>query len=105
VDARVVDVPDRSRFEVRVGDELAGFTQYRRHPGVIEFIHTQIEPRFEGHGLASELVATALSEARSDGLAVVPSCPFVRGYIAGHREYLDLVPDNVRARFQLTPDG
>jgi len=105
VDVRVVDVPERSRFEVRVGDELAGFTEYRRRPRVIEFIHTQIEPRFEGHGLGSKLVATALSKARSDGLAVLPYCPFVRGYIAGHREHLDLVPDNARAKFQLTAGG
>jgi predicted GNAT family acetyltransferase len=52
--------------------------------------------------LASKLVRTALSEARSDGLAVLPFCPFVRGYIAGHSEYLDLVPEDTRARFELT---
>lgn len=105
VDVRVVDVPDRSRFEVRVGGELAGFAEYRRRPGLIAFIHTLIDPRFEGQGLASNLARTALSEARSDGLAVLPFCPFVRGYIAGHSEYLDLVPEDMRARFELTADA
>src|SRR4051812_37034885 len=84
--ATVVDVPERSRFEISVDGEIAGFTEYRRRPGLIAFIHTLIDPRFEGHGLASQLVRTALSEARSDGLSVLPSCPFVRSYIAGpHR--------------------
>jgi predicted GNAT family acetyltransferase len=97
----VLDVPERSRFEIRVGGETAGFTEYRRAPGRIAFIHTSIDPRFEGRGLGSELVRTALLSARTDGLAVLPFCPFVRSYIAGHPEYLDLVPEDMRAKFEL----
>jgi uncharacterized protein len=100
-DIRVVDVPDRSRFEVRVDGDVAGFSEYRRHQGLIAFVHTLIDPRFEGRGLASQLVRTALSQARSDGLSVLPFCPFVRGYITGHTEYLDLVPEDLRAEFDL----
>jgi len=99
--AGVVDVPDRSRFEIRVDGEVAGFSEYRRRPGLIAFIHTLIDPRFEGQGLASQLMRTALSQARSDGLPVLPFCPFVRSYIAGHTEYLDLVPEDMRATFDL----
>jgi predicted GNAT family acetyltransferase len=98
----VADVPGRSRFEVRVDGELAGFTEYRRHPGVIAFVHTEIDPGFEGRGLASVLVRIALSAARSEDLSVLPFCPFVRGYIAGHSEFLDLVPEDMRPRFRLT---
>ncbi len=87
---------------MRADGELAGFAEYRRRPGRIEFVHTEIEPRFERHGLASRLIETALSQARSDGLAVLPYCPFVRGYIAEHGEYLDLVPAGLRPTFQLT---
>jgi len=100
-DIRVVDEPERSRFEIRVDGDVAGFTEYRRRPGLIAFIHTLIDPRFEGRGLASQLVRTALSEARSDGLSVLPFCPFVRSYIAGHTEYLDVVPEDMRAKFDL----
>jgi uncharacterized protein len=100
-DIRVVDVPNESRFEIRVGGEVAGFTEYRRRPGSIAFLHTLTDPRFEGQGLASELVRTALSEARCDGLSVLPFCPFVRAYIARHTEYLDLVPEDRRATFDL----
>ena len=104
-DIRVVDVPDRSRFEIRVDGEVAGFTEYRRRPGLIAFIHTLTDPRFEGQGLASDLVRTALSEARAEGLSVLPFCPFVRGYIGRHTEYLDLVPEDMRARFDLPADA
>ena len=104
-DVRVVDVPERSRFEVSVGEEVAGYTEYRRGPGRIAFIHTVIDPPFEERGLGSELVHTALSQARSEGLAVLPFCPFVRGYIARHTEFLDLVPEDMRARFDLPSHG
>jgi uncharacterized protein len=103
---RILDVPGHSRWEVRVDGELAGFAAYRRRPGLIAFTHTLIDPRFEGQGLASRLVQTALSEARSAGLAVLPFCPFVRGYIAGHStEYLDLVPADLRNAFELAADA
>jgi uncharacterized protein len=104
-DIQVVDVPERSRFEVRVDGETAGYAEYRRRPGLIAFIHTVIDPRFEGRGLGSQLVRTALSEARSAGLSVLPFCPFVRGYIAGHTEYVSLVPEDMRAKFDLPDHG
>jgi predicted GNAT family acetyltransferase len=100
-DVRVVDVPERSRFEVRVDGDVAGFTEYRRRPGLIAFVHTLIDPRFEGHGLGSRLVRAALSDTRSEGLSVIPFCPFVRAFIVDHTEYLDLVPEDMRANFEL----
>ena len=102
---RVVDVPDRSRFEIQVDGEVAGFSEYRRRPELIAFVHTLIDPRFEGQGLASQLVRTALTETRAHGLAVLPFCPFVRSYIAGHTEYLDLVPEAMRDKFDLPADA
>lgn len=102
-EVRVRDVPEHSRFEIRVGGELAGFAAYRRQPPLIAFTHTLIDPRFEGQGLAHRLIETALSESRAAGLAVLPFCPFVRSFIAGHRdEYLDLVPSDLRATFELS---
>lgn len=105
VDIRVIDVPERSRFEVRVDGDVAGYSEYRRRPGLIAFIHTLVDPRFEGRGLGSKLVREALSEARSEDLLVLPFCPFVRAYIARHSEYLDLVPQGMRAKFDLPADG
>jgi hypothetical protein len=32
---------------------------------------------------------------------VLPFCPFIRGYIQRHPAYLDLVPGDRRAEFQL----
>jgi predicted GNAT family acetyltransferase len=97
----VRDSPAEQRYEVRVDGELAGFAQYRARPGLIAFTHTEVDDRFEGQGLASKLVAFALDDARARGLAVLPFCPFVNGYIQRHPEYADLVPEDRREAFDL----
>jgi uncharacterized protein len=97
----VTDVSDRRRFEIAVDGAVLGFAEYRRRPGVITFIHTEIDPAHEGEGLGTLLVKAALDTARAEGLAVLPYCPFVRGFIDRHREYLDLVPVERRAKFTL----
>ncbi|MEU6262650.1 GNAT family N-acetyltransferase [Saccharopolyspora shandongensis] len=97
----VVDNPDAKRFEIRADGELAGFAEYRLRPKSIAFVHTEIDSRFEGRGLGSALVRTALDDVRERGLAVLPYCPFVRRWISTHPDYLDLVPVDKRAEFGL----
>ena len=97
----VTDNADEQRYEVLVDGEAAGFAQYRLRPGALAFTHTEVEDRFEGQGLGGRLVAFALDDARERGLAVLPFCPFVRGYIERHRAYVDLVPEQKRAQFGL----
>jgi uncharacterized protein len=88
----VVDAPDASRYELRLEGDLIGVAVYRRRPDRIVFIHTEVAEAYEGHGYASVLATTALDDARRQGVAVVPLCPYIAGYIARHPEYQDLVP-------------
>jgi predicted GNAT family acetyltransferase len=97
----VKDNAEAERFEIAVEGEVAGFAQYRKRPQLIAFVHTEIEPKFGGQGLASRLIGSGLDAARADGLAVLPFCPFVNAYIKKHPEYADLVPEAYRARFGL----
>lgn len=87
----VADVPERSRFEVTVGGQLAGFCEYTREGGIISFTHTEVFGEYSGRGLAGTLVAAALDEARRNGWMVRPLCPYVAAYIKRHPEYADLV--------------
>ena len=98
---RVVDDEQKHRFEIYEGDEVAGFVEYKLRDGVIALIHTQIEPRFKGRGLGSRLARQVLDDARRRGRSVLPFCPFIRGWIAKHPDYVDLVPEEQRARFDL----
>jgi len=101
----VHDSPERNRFEIEVDGELVGLAQYRRRPGAIAFLHTEIYPAHEGAGLGGVLVSAALDEARREGVQVLPFCPFVRSYLERHPEYLDLVPDERRGEFGVTGGG
>lgn len=100
-DPKVVDHPEAGRFEVIVDGEVAGFAEYRRTTSSVAFTHTVIDPAHEGRGLGSVLARGALDATREAGFAVLPFCPFIRGYIQRHPAYLDLVPQNRRAAFQL----
>lgn len=90
-DVRVTDAADARRFELTVAGTLAGFAEYTLRPGAITLDHTEISDDFGGRGLGGVLARATLDSARARGLAVVPRCPFVKGWIAKHPDYADLV--------------
>ena len=87
------DAPDRHRYELRSGDELIGIVTYQLHDDVITLVHTEVGSAHSGHGYAATLARGALDDARSRGLRVVPSCPYVASYLETHPEYADLRMD------------
>jgi uncharacterized protein len=91
VDTEFIDNPEKHRFELHVGDDLVGFIVYHLAEGAITMIHTEVFPDFSGQGHAATLARSALDDARSRGLRVVPSCPYVAAYIGKHPDYADLV--------------
>ena len=97
----VVDVPGRERYELSIDGEVVGFTAYHARPGLIAFVHTEVDERLQGRGLADRLIRFALQDARARSLAVLPFCPFVKAFIERHREFEALVPDTYREQFGL----
>jgi predicted GNAT family acetyltransferase len=97
----VTDRPERGRFEITIGDALAGFADYHRVGGALDFTHTEIDDAYEGQGLGSVLIRTALNTVRERGSEVLPHCPFVKRFIQRHDEYVDLVPTTRRREFGL----
>ena len=91
MDTEFIDAPDHHRYELRSGDQLVGFIDYRLHGDVIRLIHTEVPEAFGGQGHAATLARSALDDARSRGLTVRPDCPYVASYIKKHPEYADLV--------------
>jgi predicted GNAT family acetyltransferase len=97
----VADAPDHERYELSVDGQVVGFTSYRARPGLIAFLHTEVEERLQGRGLAEELIRFALEDARARDLEVLPFCPFVKAFIERHREFEALVPPIYREQFGL----
>jgi uncharacterized protein len=94
----VADVRESARFEARVGDGLVGYITYRQHAGsgAMVVVHTVTEPAWRGHGVATAMTSAVLGLVQRAGRSVVPRCPFVAEFIAQHREFLDLVPEQHR---------
>jgi predicted GNAT family acetyltransferase len=89
----VTDHPEQLRYEIEVDGEVAGFLLYHREPGVLELVHTDVDPKWEGKGVGAALVQGTLDDVRARGLKVRPFCPFVRAYLRRHPEYEDLIVD------------
>lgn len=89
--ATVANNPAESRYEVVVDGEVGGHLAYRQSDGVIDLHHTVVEPSHRGQGLAGLLAERAFEDAREQGLQVIPSCPFIAGWVPDHPEVADLV--------------
>lgn len=82
---------DRERFEVLVGGRVIGKAAYKTYdeggfPQRI-FYHTVINEEYGGQGLAGRLAEVALKETASEGLRIVPVCPFIKKFLTKHPEF------------------
>jgi uncharacterized protein len=88
--AGVIDNTERHRYELSIGSATATLL-YRRDPGRITLIHTEVPEVLRGQGVATKLAQFALEDAQARGLKVIPMCPFVRRYLGKHPEYAEIV--------------
>jgi len=82
---------EADRFTIAVDGNTVGLIDFNDIDGRRIFPHTEIQPAYEGRGLATILVAAALEATRDAGLRIVPACSMVSGYITKHPEYQPLV--------------
>ncbi len=87
----ITDNAAASRYEAHIDGVLAGYAEYQLTDHLVVFTHTEVDPAFEGQGVGSAIARHAL-----DGLAAggerkaLPVCPFIKGWIERHPEYLDV---------------
>jgi hypothetical protein len=81
----------RHRFEIVADGEVIGFAQYRADGDRLVVLHTEVDPRHRGEGLAQQLAEQTLSALRDSGRSIVPLCPFFSRYLREHPEYADVV--------------
>lgn len=88
----ITNHPERDRYEARIDGELVGFAEYQLTPKLVVFTHTEVIPACEGKGVGSALAQVAMDDIRDDGTRqVIPLCPFIKGWIGRHRDYIPLV--------------
>jgi predicted GNAT family acetyltransferase len=79
------------RFFIRFDDGDAELVYTEPAPKVIDIQHTYVPDSARGHHVGDTLAEAAFEFARERGLRVVPTCPFVRRWLAGHPDLLKLV--------------
>jgi uncharacterized protein len=91
----VADNPQRSRFELRDGDRVIGIASYvlvqadsseEGRTDRVVFFHTEVDPEYEGRGLAGRLAEFALSSTVARGRPIVALCPYIKVYLRRHPE-------------------
>ena len=80
----------RSQFELEANGSTA-LAAYSRKGDTLTFTHTEVPEELEGQGVATKLIEGALSQARVQGLKIVPICSFVRHYVEAHPDSQDLL--------------
>ena len=103
MDMKVVDVPEKGRFEIRIGDRVVGLASYHVDGSTMTLPHTEVDPGVGGRGIGTALVSGVLAAARERGLTVLPYCSFIRHYIQQHPDDMDLVAAEDRPHFGLEP--
>lgn len=90
----VFDRPEQHRYELVDDDgRVLGFAEYRLEADAttLEFPHTVIDPAERGRGLGEQLVTGAMTDVRSKGVKVRPTCWFVAQWFDHHPDQADLL--------------
>lgn len=80
----------KSRYEISVDGEPAGFAAYADRDDQRVLYHTEIKQAFGGRGLSNVLVTEALADIRSTGKRAVGVCPLVAAFLRKHPEQADV---------------
>ena len=81
----------RHRYELIVDGRIVGIADFTIAGSTMVLPHTEIDPERRGQGLGAVLVKGVLDDARARGIDVIPTCWYVREYIAEHPEEADLL--------------
>jgi predicted GNAT family acetyltransferase len=81
----------RNRYEITLGGDVIGFSRYRDEGEQRVFLHTEVNPEFQGHGLATQLIEFSLADVRAQHKRIVAICPMVAAYVAKNHDYDDIL--------------
>lgn len=88
----VSDNKAKHRFELHVGSDLVGFSDYEQRLDQLSLVHVEVNPEMQGTGLAGKLMQGSIDLIRDAGnLKVVPVCSYAVMWMKRHAETHDLL--------------
>lgn len=81
--ADVTDNKELQRYEMKVGDAVA-IADYHMNGDRIAITHVEVPEELRGGGIAAQLMAGVVDNAKSRGLTIVPICSYAVSYLRRH---------------------
>ena len=85
------DGPTKGRYRLVIDGVEAEMTYSRISPELIIIDHTGVPEALRGRKVGERLVRQAVEDARRDGVAILPLCPFAKAQINRHPEWQDVL--------------
>jgi predicted GNAT family acetyltransferase len=85
------DGPGKGRYRLVVDGAEAELTYSRAGDRLIIIDHTEVPSVLRGRKVGERLVRQAVEDARRDGVAIMPLCPFAKAQIERHPEWQDVL--------------
>ena len=87
----LIDNTELHQFEFHIDKYTPRVEYIKTQNGEIYLTHTEVPEILDGKGIASHLIEEVLIRIESEGLRLVPMCPFVAGYIQRHPEWKRII--------------
>jgi len=85
------DGASKGRYRLVVDGVEAEMTYSRAGEGLIIIDHTEVPAALRGRKVGERLVRQAVEDARREGVAIMPLCPFAKAQIGRHPEWQDVL--------------
>ena len=90
-DFKLIDNEEKHQYEFHIDDKLAKIEYIKSKEGEIYLTHTEVPAGLGGRGVGSQLAEKVLANIESQGLRLVPLCPFVAGFIHKYPDWKRIV--------------
>ncbi len=92
INLQLTDNTTDHRFEMNIDGNYA-IIEYKKYPGKIALLHTEVPPQLEGKGAATAIIEKTLAWIEKNNLRLIPLCPLVAAYIKRHPEWKRIVDE------------
>jgi predicted GNAT family acetyltransferase len=92
---QIVRNTNENRFELHHDGAPIGSLQYSFDGDATVLERIEVDQTYSGQGLAAHFTESVLGQLGQAQEAVIPTCPYVRGYILKNPQWRDLIPPDV----------
>ena len=75
------------------GKQIAVLDHPEVRPGVVNLVHTEVDPSLGGQGIAGKITQAVAEKLREEGLKAELTCSYAIRWFAKHPEYADVLAD------------